>query len=85
MCQVVFEDAVDLEEAVDICHNAIFGNHGQNCCAGELGLSCSEGLRCSRFFLWYSALDVTANCICEIRCLALDGFDLNSVHKVSSK
>jgi len=32
--QVVFEDALDLEEAADICYNAIFGNHGQNCCAG---------------------------------------------------
>ena len=30
-------------------------------------------------------LDVTANCICEIRCLAIDGFDLNTVHKQSSK
>ena len=36
-------------------------------------------------FLWYLALDITANCICEIHCLALDGFDLNSVHKLSSK
>jgi acyl-CoA reductase-like NAD-dependent aldehyde dehydrogenase len=33
--QVVFEDAESLEQAVDICYNAIFGNHGQNCCAGE--------------------------------------------------
>jgi len=32
---VVFEDALDLEEAADICYNAIFGNHGQNCCAGS--------------------------------------------------
>lgn len=32
---VVFEDAIDLESAVDICYNAIFGNHGQNCCAGS--------------------------------------------------
>ena len=31
------------------------------------------------------AMDVTANCICEIHCLALDGFNLNSVHKLSSK
>ena len=30
------------------------------------------------------ALDVTANCICEIHCLALDGFDLNTYHKLSS-
>ena len=22
-----------VDEAVDICHNALFGNHGQNCCA----------------------------------------------------
>ena len=28
---------------------------------------------------------VTANCIWEIHCLALDGFDLNTVHKLSSK
>ena len=28
---------------------------------------------------------VTANCICEIHCLALDGLDLNTVHKLSSK
>ena len=27
----------------------------------------------------------TANCICEIHCLALDGFDLNNVHKLRSK
>ncbi|EEZ97369.1 aldehyde dehydrogenase 1A1 [Tribolium castaneum] len=31
---VVFNDA-DLDEAVEIAHNAIFGNHGQNCCAGS--------------------------------------------------
>ena len=37
--QVVFEDALDLKEAVDICYNAIFGNHGQNCCAGNFFLS----------------------------------------------
>ena len=36
-------------------------------------------------FLQYLALDVTANCICEILCLALDGFDLCNVHKLSSK
>ena len=33
----------------------------------------------------YLALDVTANGICEIHCIALYGFDLNSVHKLSSK
>ena len=35
----------------------------------------------------YLALDVTTNCICEIHCIAavLDGFDLNTVHKLSSK
>ena len=27
----------------------------------------------------------TANCICEIHCLAQDGFDLNTVHKLSSQ
>lgn len=31
---VVFDDA-DLDEAVEIAHNAIFANHGQNCCAGS--------------------------------------------------
>ncbi|XP_055528087.1 aldehyde dehydrogenase X, mitochondrial-like [Wyeomyia smithii] len=31
---VVFND-VDLDEAVEIAHNAIFANHGQNCCAGS--------------------------------------------------
>ena len=39
----------------------------------------------SQIFLWYLVLDVTANCICEMHCLALDGFDLNAVHKLSSK
>ena len=28
---------------------------------------------------------VTANCIFEIHCLALDGFNLKTVHKLSSK
>lgn len=32
---VVFDDAHDLDDAVDICYNAIFANHGQNCCAGS--------------------------------------------------
>lgn len=32
---VVCEDCHDLDEAVEICHNAIFANHGQNCCAGS--------------------------------------------------
>ena len=36
-------------------------------------------------FLLYLALDVTANCICEINCLALDGFHLNTVHQLSSE
>ncbi|ETN58358.1 aldehyde dehydrogenase [Anopheles darlingi] len=31
---VIFNDA-DLDEAVEIAHNAIFANHGQNCCAGS--------------------------------------------------
>ena len=35
-------------------------------------------------FLDYFALDVTANCICEIHSIALDGFDLNTAHKLSS-
>ena len=36
-------------------------------------------------FLLYLALDVTANPICEIHYLAPGGFDLNTVHKPSSK
>lgn len=31
---VIYHDA-DIEEAVEIAHNAIFANHGQNCCAGS--------------------------------------------------
>ena len=31
------------------------------------------------------ALDVNAYCICEIHYLALDGVDLNTIHKLSSK
>ncbi|KRT83945.1 hypothetical protein AMK59_1644, partial [Oryctes borbonicus] len=31
---VVFDDA-NINEAVEIAHNAIFTNHGQNCCAGS--------------------------------------------------
>ncbi|XP_012226243.1 retinaldehyde dehydrogenase 3 [Linepithema humile] len=31
---VIFDDA-DVKEAAGIAHNAIFGNHGQNCCAGS--------------------------------------------------
>ena len=30
-------------------------------------------------------LDNTAICICEIHCLALDGVDLNTLHKLGSK
>ena len=33
----------------------------------------------------YLALDVTANCICEIQCLALGGFNLNTFHTPSNK
>ena len=36
-------------------------------------------------FLWYLALDVTANCICEINCIAQVGFNLNTLLKRSSK
>ena len=36
-------------------------------------------------FSLFLALDVTANCICEIRRLALDGFDINTVDKLRSK
>ena len=38
-----------------------------------------------KLLLLYLALDVTAKCICEILCLALDGFDLNTAHKLSNK
>ena len=31
----VFDDAEDLDKAVEICYDAIFTNHGQNCCAGS--------------------------------------------------
>ncbi|XP_050311333.1 aldehyde dehydrogenase X, mitochondrial [Anthonomus grandis grandis] len=31
---IIFDDA-DIDEAVEIAHNAIFENHGQNCCAGS--------------------------------------------------
>ena len=37
-----------------------------------------------KFFWKYLALDFTANCICEIHCKALDGFNLNTVHPLSS-
>ena len=37
------------------------------------------------YFIFYSTLGVTENCICQIHYLALDGFDLNTVHKLSSK
>ena len=36
-------------------------------------------------FLEYLALDIPANCTGEIHYLALDGFDLNTLHKLSSK
>ena len=36
-------------------------------------------------FLKYLALGITTNCICGIHCLALDGFNLNTGHKLSSK
>ena len=39
----------------------------------------------AKYFLQYLALDITANCIFEIHCLALDAFDLNTVHKLSNK
>ena len=44
-------------------------------CIGSLG----------KFYLYCLTLDVTLNCIKEIHCLALDGFVLNTVHKLSSK
>ena len=31
-------------------------------------------------FLLYLTLAITANCIWEIHCLAVDGFNLNTVH-----
>ena len=36
-------------------------------------------------FLYYLDLDITANYICEIHCLALDELDLNTVHKLSNE
>ena len=55
-------------------------------------LYCFTANRLSQFlpvlsptFLYYLTQDITADCICKIYCLALDGFDLNTVHKVSSK
>ena len=36
-------------------------------------------------FLNFLALDVTTNSICEIHCLALDGLDHKTVHKLSRK
>ena len=35
-----------------------------------------------KIFLYYLDLAITANCISENNCLALDGFDLNTVHKI---
>eukprot|EP00096_Caligus_rogercresseyi_P013436 TRINITY_DN6084_c0_g1_i1.p1 TRINITY_DN6084_c0_g1~~TRINITY_DN6084_c0_g1_i1.p1 ORF type:complete len:486 (-),score=102.55 TRINITY_DN6084_c0_g1_i1:172-1428(-) len=32
---VVMEDCPSIQEAVQICHDAIFANMGQNCCAGS--------------------------------------------------
>lgn len=32
---VVFDDCADVREAAQICHDALFANHGQNCCAGS--------------------------------------------------
>ncbi|KAK9739225.1 Aldehyde dehydrogenase family [Popillia japonica] len=32
---VVIMDDANIDEAVEIAHNAIFANHGQNCCAGS--------------------------------------------------
>lgn len=32
---VVCEDCGNLDEAVELCHSAVFSNHGQNCCAGS--------------------------------------------------
>jgi len=32
---LVVMDDCDLEKAVEIAHNALFANHGQNCCAGS--------------------------------------------------
>ena len=34
----------------------------------------------NKILLQYLALDVTADCICEIHCIALDGFDLYTIH-----
>ena len=45
----------------------------------------SRGKKKISFLLALLALDITANYICEIQYLALDGFDLNTVHKLRSK
>ena len=44
-----------------------------------------KSVRLVQIFLYYLVLDVTANCFCEICCLGLDGFDLNSAHQLSYK
>ena len=36
-------------------------------------------------FWYYLAVDITANSICKIHCLALDGFDFNTVNKNAVK
>ena len=36
-------------------------------------------------FLKYLSIDITAYCICEIHCIALDEFDLKTVHQLNSK
>ena len=44
--------------------------------------SLDSELAIDTFFLCF-ALDVTANCICEIHCISHDGFDFNTVNKLS--
>ena len=48
---VVFDDAHDLDEAVEICHEAIFANHGQNCCAGSRYNNVSKSSRIGIIFI----------------------------------
>ena len=56
----------------------------QNCSSssGNLVYTLVKALK---LFLLYLDLDVTAYWVCEIHCLALDGFELETVYPLSSK
>ena len=64
--------------------NSSVDSESQFCCKPPNSIKSSYIFYFCNFFS-YLALNVTANCICEIQCLALDGFNLNTVHKLSSK